>query len=77
MIYIGYSDDYEVCLLIQDKILFVYSICRVAKVCAFVYSNSDFLKVTIIFFYIRHVRIKFDKDCVLKVIMECVFSKNM
>ena len=57
MIYIGYSDDYEVC--------------------TFVYRFSDFLKVTIILIYIRHVRIKFDKDCVLKVIMECVFSNNM
>ena len=43
----------------------------------FVYSISDFSKVTIIFIYIRHVRIKFDKDCALKVIMGCVFSNIM
>ena len=41
-----------------------------AKVCAFVYRFSDFLKVTIILIYDRHVRIKLDKDFVLKVIFE-------
>ena len=49
-------------LLIQDEILlvgpFLSILCRVVKVCAFVYRFSDFLKVTIILTYIRHVRIK-------------------